>query len=370
YLLVEFENTLFYPGGGGQPCDMGKIEAKGFSGVVIDVFREGDKIIHKVKADKGDLSENQEVILKIDEERRIRLVRMHTGEHILFKCLEKTLGEVTLKKIDLEEKESSLFINTKEISWEKLFKTEELVNRIIEENREIIEKEYPKEDAVALENLRIKPERIKSETVRIIEIKDFDWSACTGTHAAFTGFVGNLLITKSSFVKGAWEIKFKVNVKDDFFELSRAAREAASLLGTEVAGISESIERIMKETEEYKKRFRELSYQFLDNYKTERIKDKIIIYNIVEDIEKKQLIDKSTALLKEKTIVCFISKANGKSTVLVNASEDINRDIPTVLNKVLSKFNGKGGGRGSFAMGSVEDKYSEKIIEELKSILI
>ena len=48
-------------------------------------------------------------------------------------------------------------------------------------------------------------------------IKDFDWSACTGTHAISTGFVGNLLITKFNLVKGSWEIRFKVDVKKDLF---------------------------------------------------------------------------------------------------------------------------------------------------------
>ena len=53
--------------------------------------------------------------------------------------------------------------------------------------------------------------------------------------------------------------------------------------------------------------------------------------------------------------------------VLMNTSKEFN--APKLLKKAISKFNGKGGGRDNFAMGSVELKYSNNIIDELKQIL-
>jgi len=65
--------------------------------------------------------------------------------------------------------------------------------------------------------------------------------------------------------------------------------------------------------------------------------------------------------------VCFVNKLEGKAMVLMNTSKEFN--APKLLKKAISKFNGKGGGRDNFAMGSVELKYSNNIIDELKQIL-
>jgi alanyl-tRNA synthetase len=369
FLLVELNDTIFYPGGGGQPCDYGLLINDTFFGEVFEVYKEDEKIIHKAKIEKGELKAGDYVDLIVNKERRTKLIRMHTGEHILFKSLEHALGVVSLNKIDLGEEESSLFISAKEVTWDKLFKAEELANKIIEEDRPIIEKEYPKTDAVILEKIRIKPERIKSDTVRVLEVKDFDWSACHGTHAKSTAYVGNIFITKFNQAKGGYEIRFKTNVKKELFDYAKIARVSASLFENEVEKVPEFIKKLKEQTEQYKERFRKLSYELLDNYKTETHKGINLIYTISEEVEKKQLVDKSASLLKEKTIVCFVNKEEGRATVLLNVSKDLNINAPDLLNKILSKFNGKGGGRDTFAMGSVEEKYSEELIEEIKKII-
>lgn len=138
--FVEFNDTIFYPGGGGQPCDTGIIKNNSFEGEVVEVYKENNNIIHTVKNKKGNLKVGDAVELVINKERREKLVRMHTGEHILFKSLEIILKDVTLNKIKLEEDESSLFVNTKEVTWDKLFEAEDMVNKIIAEDRPMIEK--------------------------------------------------------------------------------------------------------------------------------------------------------------------------------------------------------------------------------------
>ncbi len=369
FFFAEFIDTIFYPGGGGQPCDTGIIVNDSFEGEVIEVEKQEDKIIHKIKPKRGELKTNDEVNLIINKERRMNLIRMHTGEHILYKSLENILGQISLNKIDLGEDESTLFINADEMTWKELFLAEELANKIIDEDRQMIEKEYPKTDAVMMEKVRIKPERIKSDTVRILEVKDFDWSACHGTHAKSTSFVGNLLITRFNFAKGCWEIRFKVNVKKDFFDLSRIARESATLFEADVNNVISFIRKLKEEAENYKEKFRKMSYKTLNNYSEEKIKEINFVYNLVEDIEKKQLVDKSSELLKEKTIICFLNRENERITVLLNISKDLNLNAPELLNKALSKFNGKGGGKDCFAMGSIEKAYSQDFLSELKKII-
>ena len=81
------------------------------------------------------------------------------------------------------------------------------------------------------------------------------------------------------------------------------------------------------------------------------------------------MIEKSASLLKEKTVVFFVNKEDGRAMVLLNTSEDLKINAPELLNKVLSKFKGKGGGRNNFAMGSVEEKYVDDVVKELKILI-
>jgi alanyl-tRNA synthetase len=355
--LVEVNETIFYPGGGGQPCDLGRINDT----EVIEVFKEEGKIIHKLKSPAA-FNVGDEVFLKIDKDRRLRLIKMHTGEHILFKSLEKIFGDIELVKIDLDENKSSLFIKTKMLDWPGLFKAEELVNRIINEDRDIIEHEYTKEEAIA-KGVRIKAERIASDIVRVVEVKDFDLSACAGIHVLKTKQIGNLLITKFNITKGNWEIRFKTDVSDLSY-YTKIVREASTLLETD--DIIGSAKRMQKESEDYKERFRRISLRLLDHNNAIDINGKRFIYNVVEDVEKKQLTDKSVELCKE-SIVCFISIGE-KNTVLLNIDAKFNINAPELLNKALAKFGGKGGGRDGFAMGSFSGN-PEEFIEEIKKII-
>ncbi|MEM2131260.1 MAG: DHHA1 domain-containing protein [Candidatus Woesearchaeota archaeon] len=393
FLFIELEKTIFYPGGGGQPHDTGIIKNNNFEGNVIEVFKETnnktnnqtnedydnanqEKIIHKIKPIKGFLNENDSVDLILNKDRRINLIKMHTGEHILFKSLEKTLGEIKLNKIDLDEHESSLFIlYEKELGWDLLFKAEELANTIIKENREIIEKEYPKTDAIMMEKIRIKPERIKQDLVRVIEIKDFDYSACKGTHAFNTNYVDFIVITKFNKDKQGYEIRFTTgnNAKKLLFEMSKISRVSTFLLETDLINVPTHIKKIKQESEDYKEKFRQISFKALDNYKIEEInyQNKAIrfIYNITENIEKKQLIDKANEIKENnEAIICFINKTDKeKAEILLTASDNLNINVPELLKKTIEQYKGKGGGKGNMAMGSFDSKNSNNILRDIKS---
>lgn len=369
FLLIEVEDTIFYPGGGGQPHDTGIIKNNNFNGEVVEVFKQDNKIIHKVKVSKGNLKVGEHVILKINKENREKIIRMHTGEHVFYKSLEKAIKDLKLKKIDLDLEESSIFVDAVNLTWDDVFKAEELANSLIEKDLPIIEHIMTRDEAINFDKLRIKAERIKSDTIRIIEVKDFDYSACMGCHAKTTGFVGNILVTNFHQAKGGYEIRFKANVKKDLFELAKSARKTASFLNTSHDQVLDKIKKLIEESEQYKEKFRELSIMLLNNYKTEKIKNIDFIYAVVEDIEKKQLIDKLNELLKEKTIVCFISKQGERATIIINSSDDLKLNTPELMNKVLAKFNGKGGGKDSFAMGSVDSGKVDEFLKCLKEEL-
>ncbi len=369
FLLVELDDTIFYPAGGGQPCDTGIIKNNYFEGKVVNISKKDGKIVHKVKIIDGTLKIDDMVSCEHSINRRLRLVRMHSGEHIFMGALLKTIKDIKVNKVRLDEDESSLFVICKNLTWEKIFEAEKLANKIIKENRDIIVKEITKEEAAKIPGLRIKLDRIKDEKIRIVEIKDHDISACAGTHALKTNFIGNFLVTKFNLFKGDYEIRFKTNVSEDLFELARIARLSSSIIKKDVKEVPEFIENLMQENEKKTAKLRELSASLVKEFNEEKINDINFIYSIFDEVEKKQLVDQAALLKKEKTVVCFLNKLGDNAQIIIVASEDSGFKANELLKDIMEKFNGKGGGRENFAMGSIKAEFSEKAIKTFKDLI-
>jgi alanyl-tRNA synthetase len=369
FLLVELENTIFYPGGGGQPNDKGIIKNENFHGEVVEISKKDGKIIHKIKLIKGKLSNGDSVICEHDIERRLNLLRMHSGEHIFMGALLKIIKDIKVNKINLREDESSLFVECDNLTWEQIFKAERIANQIIKEGRDIIVRDVSKEEAAKIPGLRIKLDRIKDEKIRIVEIKDHDISACAGVHALKTDFIGNFLVTKFNLVHGSYEIRFKTNISEEFFDYANIARKTASIIKKDVKQIPEFVENFIKDNEEKTAKLRELSAKIADDFKQEKVNDINFIHNIFEDIEKKQLTEKANSLKKEKTVVCFLNKIKDNAQVIITCSEDSGFKANELLKIILEKFNGKGGGRNKFAMGAIKPEFCDKAIETIKESL-
>ncbi len=369
FLLVELDDTVFYPAGGGQPCDTGTIKNNYFEGKVVDVSKKDGRIIHKVKIVDGILKINDNVTCRHSVKKRLSLVRMHSGEHVFMGALLKTIKDIKVNKVRLDEDESSLFVICENLTWEKIFEAEKLANKIIEENRDIIVKDVTKKEAAKIPGLRIKLDRIKDEKIRIVEVKDCDIAACAGTHALKTGFIGNFLVTRFNLVRGAYEIRFKTNISDDLFELARIARKTASIIKKDVKEVPEFIENLMQENEKKTTKLRELSASLVKEFKEEKISKINFVYNTFDEVEKKQLIDQAALLKKEKTVVCFLNKLGDNAQIIIVASEDSGFKANELLKDVMEKFNGKGGGRENFAMGSIKVDFSEKAIETVRDLI-
>ena len=369
FLLVELDDTVFYPGGGGQPCDTGTIRNNYFEGKVVDVSKKDGRIIHKVKAVDGALKINDNVTCGHSVKKRLSLVRMHSGEHVFMGALLKTIKDIKVNKVRLDEDESSLFVICENLTWEKVFEAEKLANSIIKENSDIIVKEITKEEAAKIPGLRIKLDRIKDEKIRIVEVKNHDISACAGTHALKTGFIGNFLVTRFNLVRGAYEIRFKTNVSDEFFDYADIARKTASIIKKDIKEVPEFIENLMQENEKKTAKLRELSASLVKEFNEEKINDINFIYSIFDEVEKKQLVDQAALLKKEKTVVCFLNKLGDNAQIIIVASEDSGFKANELLKDIMEKFNGKGGGRENFAMGSIKAEFSEKAIKTFKDLI-
>jgi len=367
--LVELGESIFYPGGGGQPCDLGQLSAHGFKAEVIEVFKRGDRELHRLSSVRGSIKPGDDVEQHLDAGRRLALVRMHTGEHVLFKALQNVIKDIELDKISLEVKESRLYVKCKDLNWDRLGEAEAIANRVIWESRPVKTRLVKKDAAASMPELRIRLDRIKSDTIRIVEVEGFDTAACKGIHVKNTTQVGNILITGFNIVKGSYEIRFKTNARQELFELALAAREAASQLGVQPSRIHETITSLQQDLEAMKKQLRSLEAERLANISDDEKKEIgsiTLITKTTDNFDQKQITQIAGRLSEDaKTIVAIANRQEGRTTLTLMASADLNIDAPKLLKETLAKFSGKGGGRGQFATGSAEAG-AEEVITALK----
>lgn len=195
---VETDRTVFYPMGGGQPGDTGIIRlADGRAIPVVDT-RKGptaDSVLHLLAPDHTPPSPGELVTLELDWERRYRLMRMHSGLHLLSAVLPYpvTGGQISDGKgrldFDMQDRADAL---DKDAITARL--------------NDLVAADHPLEARwISEDELRDSPELIKTMAVkppmgagrvRLIDIGGLDLQACGGTHVRRTGEIGRILVRK------------------------------------------------------------------------------------------------------------------------------------------------------------------------------
>jgi misacylated tRNA(Ala) deacylase len=192
--------TAFYPGGGGQPHDVGRLTWDGGAADVVRVSREAGLVWHTVAADAEVLPETgTDVDGGIDWDRRHLLMRTHTALHILCGVIYADFG-VAVTGGNMEPGKGRLDFELDAMSTELGARAERRVNEEIERAREIlvdfVDREVADRDpALVRTKANLIPSAIR--VLRVIDIRGLDRQADGGTHVASTAEVGRVEVTKT-----------------------------------------------------------------------------------------------------------------------------------------------------------------------------
>lgn len=354
YDLICLEETIFHPRGGGQPGDQGFIIKEDENCPVLDTVKKEGRLYCKVDKDH-ELSILDEVALEIDFRKRKLVTRMHTAEHILYKCLEKTIRSIKLNKIALGFTESTIVVSAPDIDVRKILEAEKLANKIVAEDRKVIEHNLSLEKARSkFPDLRLQEHRLDSDIVRVVEIKNFDVSACKGTHLDSTREVKNILVTGiNTQGKSFFEVKFKVDIEAELFELADIARLTQASMGVDFSTLLDSLENLKKENEDLKKQVNTLSKGIKVEVKKKSFDNFDFLYAYFPGISRKQLVKKIDGIEDKKTVTLFLNDARDHLMVALKVSQDLDLDAESLLQSIFNSFPGKGGGEKHFAQGNI-----------------
>ena len=196
--VIAFDQTCFYPGGGGQPPDEGILNSS--SGEIIGIESaqadSNDVIWHICKTNPPSNLIGESAQLILNKERRVALMRYHTVLHVLNTI---TLGDYEgwITGVQIHADYSRIDFKLENFSPSVAAELENKVNQVLTENHNL--KSY----FVSEEEFRNRPDLLRTleaqppishGQVRVVEIEGFDAQACGGTHMHNTSEVGRFSI--------------------------------------------------------------------------------------------------------------------------------------------------------------------------------
>ena len=193
---VVLDRTAFYPGGGGQPCDLGSLRVDDVVYPVEKVRKQGDDVLHFLGGSASLPLTGSASRGTLDWARRYRLMRTHTALHVLCGTVFRDYG-ASVTGGDMEPLKGRMDFEFETMRGELVREIEAAVNKEVQANREIRVKILPREEAFKIPDLirtkiNLLPEGIMQ--VRTVEIVGLDLQADGGTHVRNTSEVGRVRI--------------------------------------------------------------------------------------------------------------------------------------------------------------------------------
>jgi len=355
---VILRETAFYPTSGGQVHDTGWLTTGANERVrVAEVSETEDgRIVHYLEV-PAKLAPGAAIHGNIDPERRRDHMQQHSGQHVLSAALIE-LYQIPTVSFHMGEDYCSIDLTTPSLSPEQVVGAEKRANEIIFENRPVTIRFVSRDEAEKL-GLRKLPPAGRDE-LRLIEIADFDLSACGGTHVSATGQIGSILLRKTETVRQGMRVEFVCGgravraARRDYTALS----EAAKLFSTQLWDVPTQIRKtfdngklLRKQREEA---FEELAEAMAVAALQEQPEARRVIVRLFadRDISFAKLFAQRVARAGVPAVALVASTTDPPGLVFAQSPAGT-ADMGALLKQVLATVGGRGGGSRDFAQGGV-----------------
>ena len=345
---VVLDATAFYPTSGGQPFDTGTL---GAAHVVDVIDQEDGTVAHVVDAP---LAESVRVEGRIDWERRFDHMQQHTGQHVLSAAFARLVDNRTMS-FHMSADVSTIDL-AREATAETISEAEREANRVVWEDRPVSIRFVTSEEAAALQ-LRKEPSR--GGTLRLIDVSEFDLSACGGTHVARTGSIGVIAVS-------AWE-RFRGGTRVTFVCGSRALRTfrtyrdaiAGSVRSLSVvpADLPVAIDRLQTESKELRRTLKTMQDALATHEAARLVAEAAAVNGVrivarsIEGWDAAGLKAIAAAAAASESVAVALFSAVPPLVAVVARAANVNVDANAVLKALVTEFGGRGGGKPDLAQG-------------------
>ncbi|ADH98508.1 alanyl-tRNA editing protein [Salisediminibacterium selenitireducens] len=348
-VYLVFDQTWFYPEGGGQPADKGSI-----SGLpVTDVQLEDGEIRHMVE--RGvEVNVGDTVHCKLDWNRRLDYMQQHHAQHLLSAVLDDQFDAPTVS-VHLGSEECAIEVTWDDLTEREVLEAVDQVNTWIRENHLINTTNVTREEA---DRYPLRKTPAVSGDVRLVIVEGIDYNPCGGTHPLRTGEVQLVHLTGMERARGGLRITYLAGGRAvaRLRQFQRITDEASRLLNSPPEGITDTLHKQIDAHQRLDKEMRSLKEQLLEQLFADWLKGAVntkeaMVPFIKEDFGMKELQKLSAkavqALPDRPVLFATVSKDdNGDSHLefVLAAGRDCGVDLKRVEKDVFALIQGKGGG--------------------------
>jgi len=361
-LGVVLDRTAFYPTSGGQVHDTGWLESTGDASSrwkVAEVADAADgRVIHFIEAEKAPVKGTR-LRGVIDAARRRDHMRQHSGQHVLSAAFVRLFNMPTVS-FHMGEDYCSIDLDTPNLKPEQVIEAERLANDVVLENRAVDIRFVTAEEARGLGLRKIPP--VEREKLRLIDVHDFDLTACGGTHVSSTAQIGAILLRKIEKVREGWRVEFVcgeravATARRDYSVLT----EAAAAFSSHIWDVAQQVKKTQEDAKLARKAGEQLLEEIAELQAKQMLSDaqetngrKIVTRVFTDrDIAFVKLVAQKLTRLDTR-VVAFLASTSGQAGMVFGQSSGQPFDMGAVMKESTTKLGGRGGGSKDLAQGGV-----------------
>jgi alanyl-tRNA synthetase len=355
--VVVLDRTAFYPTSGGQPFDTGDL---GGARVLEVTDRDADSAVAHV-LDRP-IPPGQTVHGRVDWVRRFDHMQQHTGQHILSAAFVRTSGFRT-ESFHLGGDACTIDLSASPDA-DQVRAAEDEANRIVWEDRAVGVRFVSAAEAAALP---FRKEPARSGLLRVVDVSNYDLSACGGTHVVTTGAIGVIAVLGFERFKGGVRVEFACGGRalQRFRQLRDAVAGSVRRLSVLPSELPDAIERLQVDSRSARQQLR-TTEERLATFEAEALaasaKDGLVAA-VVPGEDAQGLKTLATAIAARRAHRAVLVSATRPALIAIARAPDAPGDAQAVLKALLQQFGGRGGGRPELAQGGGLDAEPDAIRE-------
>jgi len=351
---IVLRETAFYPTSGGQIHDTGWLTLGGGERFRVAEVADAEdgRVIHYLEAPVRSVV-GARVHGTIDVARRRDHMQQHTGQHVLSAAFIELYQMPTIS-FHMGDDYCSIDLATPSLAAPQVIGAEKRANEIVEENRPVTIRYVRRDEAEKLGLRKLPP--AERDELRLIEIAEFDLSACGGTHVSATGQIGAILLRKTEKTRQGIRVEFVCGsravrtARSDYSALT----EAAALFSSQLADVPEMIRKTFEEAKSLRRQREDALDQLASAMAEAALKEGKIIIRVFTDRDAnfaKLFAQKAVRL--GAGLVALVASTMDPPGVIFAQTPGGTADMGALLKQSLAAVGGRGGGSRDFAQGGV-----------------
>ena len=362
---VVLDRTAFYPTSGGQPFDVGTL-----GGVrVVDVVDTDDgRLVHVLEGAPA----SGRVAGRVEWTRRFDHMQQHTGQHVLSAAFARVANART-ESFHLSADHATIDL-ARELSAGEIAKAEAEANRVVWEDRPIGIRFVSADEAASL---GLRKESKRDGTLRLIDVEDFDLSACGGTHVSRTGAIGIIVVAATERVRGGSRVTFLCGGRAlaGYRALRDAVAGSVRALSVLPGDLPAAIERLQAEGKDLRKQIKDFQVKQAAHEAdalaagAESVGAVRLVVAALAGWDAGGLKTIASRIAERADHVAVLVGDPAPAALVVARGAGVPLDAGAVLRQLVERHGGKGGGRPELAQGGGITSGAPDVVQSAREIV-